>query len=117
MRHILCGALFGLLAITPAMAAQKDYNGRWSISATTEQGHCVEDFRLSISISNGMAYVVGHSVNGSKKAISENGQVNIKYVEGNDVITAKGALKGRSGSGKWAFPAFRCIGHWHAERK
>ena len=117
MRHILCGAFFGLLTVTSAMAAQKDYNGRWSISATSDQGQCVEGFRLSVNISNGMAYVVGHSVNGSKKAISSGGLVDIKYVDGSDVITAKGALKGRSGSGNWAFPNFRCTGHWRAERQ
>jgi len=117
MRHFLYATIFGFLTMTTALAAQKDFDGRWAIFATTDRGQCVKGFRLSVRISNGKAYVVGRSVNGAKTAVSSRGLVNIRYVDGSDVITANGALKARTGSGKWAYPTFRCTGRWHAKRQ
>jgi hypothetical protein len=117
MRLVLSLALLGLLTITPAMAGQKDYNGRWAIFATTERGQCVKGFRLAIRIHQGKAYIVGRSVNGTKAAVNARGHVNIKYVSGDDVITVNGILKGRSGGGKWSYPTYRCTGRWRAERR
>ena len=117
MRLLTGLALIGLLAAPlPAMAAQKDYNGRWRIYATTEKGQCMRGFRLSIRISQGRAFMIGHSLNGTKTAISSRGQVNIKYVKGRDVIVATGRLKGAFGAGSWTYPEFRCTGRWRAER-
>ena len=116
MRHLICAALFGLLTITPAQSAQKDYNGRWTIIGTTEHGQCVKGFKLKIRIYDGKAYVIGRSLNGTKSAISSRGHVTIKYVSGKDVITANGSLKRRSGTGRWNFPTYRCAGRWRAER-
>ena len=117
MRLLTGLALIGLLAAPlPAMAAQKDYNGRWRITATTEKGQCVRGFRLSIRISQGKAFMIGHSLSGTKTAISSRGQVSIRYVNGRDVITATGRLKGEYGAGSWAYPGFRCTGRWRAER-
>ena len=117
MRHFLYAIIFGLLTITAAPAAQRDYDGRWAIFATTEKGQCVKGFRLSVRISNGKAYVVGRSVNGTETAVNSRGLVDIRFVDGSDVITANGALKRRSGSGKWAYPNFRCTGRWIAKRQ
>jgi len=117
MRYFLCATVFGLFTITSALAAQKDYDGRWAIFATTEKGHCVKGFRLSVRISNGKAYVVGRSISGTKTAVNSRGQINIRFVDGSDVITANGALKKRSGAGKWAYPTFRCTGRWLAKRQ
>lgn len=116
--HLLVGlALIGLVAAPlPATAAQKDYNGRWRIFATTERGQCVKGFRLSIRISKGKAYMIGHSLSGTQTAVSSRGQVTIKYVNGRDVITATGLLKGEFGSGRWTYPIYRCTGSWRAER-
>jgi hypothetical protein len=117
MRLLTGLALIGLLAAPlPAHAAQKDYNGKWRIYATTEKGQCVKGFRLSIRISRGKAYMIGNSLSGTKTAISSRGQVNIKYVNGRDVITATGRLRGEYGAGSWSYPEFRCTGRWRAER-
>ena len=117
MRHFLYVALFGLFAISPSLAAQKDYNGRWAVFATTDRGQCVKDFKLSVRISKGMAYVVGRSVTGKKTAVNSNGKVDIIYIDGKDIFTANGSLKDRDGSGIWTYPTFRCAGRWHAQRK
>lgn len=117
MRQFLYSSVFALLTITPALSSQSDYDGRWAIVATTDQGQCVKGFELSVRILKGKAYVVGRSVNGAKTAVNSRGLVDIKFVDGSDVITAKGALKKRSGSGHWAYPTFRCTGRWQAKRQ
>ncbi len=117
MRLLTGLALIGLItAPLPASAAQKDYNGRWRITATTEKGQCMKGFRLSIRIAQGKAFMIGHSLSGTKTAISSRGQVSIHYVSGKDVITATGKLKGEAGAGSWAYPGFRCTGRWRAQR-
>lgn len=116
MRLLLCLSVLGLLA-TPTLAAQKDYNGRWAIYLTTERGQCVPGFRLNVRIRRGKAYIVGRSLSGRTAAVSSSGRVNIRYVDGTDVITVSGRLDKRSGSGRWQFPTYRCIGHWRAKRR
>jgi hypothetical protein len=115
MRLLLNLTMLGVLTATPALPAQKDYNGRWAIYGTTEQGQCKRGFRLNIRISRGKAYVVGRSL-GGRKAVSSGGQVNIRYVDGGDVITINGMLKSRTGAGKWHYPTYRCTGQWRAKK-
>jgi hypothetical protein len=117
MRFALGLAMLGLIfAVPAASAAQKDYNGRWAIYGTTDRGACFKGFRLSVRIAQGKAFLVGRALNGTKTAVSSRGQVNIKYVNGRDVITATGRLKGEYGAGSWSYPEFRCTGRWRAER-
>ncbi len=116
MRQLLCLLVLGLVASTPALPAQKDYNGRWKIVGKTESGSCARGFRMNIRIHRGKAYMIGRSLSGARTAISSRGQVSIKYVNGRDVITANGLLKRRTGSGRWHYKTQRCAGSWWAER-
>jgi hypothetical protein len=116
MRRLLLTAILAVLATTPASPAQKDYNGRWTIFGTTEKGQCVPGFRIKVRVFRGKAYIIGYSLNGTKTAISSRGQVNIKYVNGVDVIMASGTLKKRTGDGRWHYPTYRCSGRWRAEK-
>lgn len=115
MRLLVCLAMLALLTATPALPAQKDFNGRWAIYGTTEQGQCKPGFRLNVRISRGKAYVIGRSL-GGRQAVSASGQVNIRYVKGIDVITINGMLKHRTGAGRWHYPTYRCTGRWRAKR-
>jgi len=108
--------MFALLTATPALPAQKDYNGRWAIVGTTERGKCQLGFRLRVRIFRGKAYLIGRSLNGARTAIGSRGQVNIKYVNGPDVITVTGRLDKRTGTGRWHYPTYRCVGHWRARK-
>lgn len=116
MRLLLCLAMLGYLTATPALSAQKDYNGRWAIYGTTEQGQCKPGFRLNVRISRGRAYIVGRPLSDGRTAVSSRGQVNIRYVNGIDVITINGMLQQRSGAGKWHYPTYRCTGRWRAKK-
>jgi hypothetical protein len=116
MRLLLCLSILGLLW-APALAAQQDYNGRWAINLTTERGQCVPDFRLNIRIRRGKAYIVGRSLSGRKAAVSSSGRVNIRYIDGADVITVSGRLNKRTGAGRWQYPTYRCTGYWRAKRR
>lgn len=117
MRILLCMAMLGFTMATPATAAQKDYNGRWAIIGTTESGSCVPGFRLNVRVFKGKAYVIGRSLNGKRRAVSSRGKVNIRYVDGADVINISGMLRKRSGAGRWTLPTYRCTGRWRAERR
>lgn len=116
MRQFLCLVMFALLTATPALPAQKDFNGRWAIHATTDRGQCWRGFRLTVRIFRGKAYLIGYSLNGAKTAIGSRGQVNIRYARGADVITINGMLKRRTGAGSWHFPTYRCAGRWRASK-
>lgn len=116
MRRLLCLAMLGLLTATPALSAQKDYNGRWAIYGTTEQGRCVPGFQFNVRIFRGRAYVIGRSLNGRRQAVSSGGQVNIRYVDGIDVITISGMLKKGTGAGRWHYPTYSCVGRWRAKK-
>jgi len=117
MRQVLSLAILGLLATTPALPAQKDYNGRWTIYGVTERGQCVRGFRVKVRVLRGKAYIIGRSLSGARTAIGAAGQVNIKYVKGIDVITANGRLNKRDGGGRWSYPTYQCTGRWRAERR
>ena len=116
MRQLLWLAVFGLLWSTPALPAQKDFNGRWAIYGTTERGQCLRGFRIRVRIFRGKAYVIGYSLSGAKMAIDSRGRVNINYVNGVDVILVNGMLKRRSGAGRWHYPTYRCVGSWRATK-
>jgi hypothetical protein len=116
MRQLLCLALFGLLTSTPALPAQKDYNGRWAIFGTTEHGRCSRGFRFKVRVFRGKAYIIGHSLSGARTAIGSRGEVSIRYVNGVDVITVSGLLDKRTGAGRWDYPTYRCVGWWRAKK-
>jgi hypothetical protein len=118
MRVALCLALCCLIFSAPAApAAEKDFSGRWAIFAVTDSGQCLRGFRLAVRVNKGKAYLVGHSSKGATSSISSRGDVSIRYVKGHDLITVIGRLKGTYGSGAWAFPNYRCVGRWRAERQ
>jgi len=116
MRQFLCLVMFVLLTATPALPARKDFNGRWAIEATTERGQCQHGFRLRVRVFRGKAFLIGRSLSGAKTAIGSRGQVNIKYVNGPDVITVSGRLNKRTGIGRWHYPTYRCVGQWRARK-
>jgi hypothetical protein len=116
MRQLLCLAILAVLTATPAVPAQKDYNGRWAIFGTTDRGQCLRGFRFKVRVFRGKAYMIGYSLSGAKTAIGSGGQVNIRYANGVDVITVDGMLKQRTGAGRWHYPTYRCVGRWRARK-
>jgi len=116
MRQFLCLAMFALLTTMPALSAQKDFNGRWAIDATTDRGQCWRGVRLTVRVFYGRAYLIGFPLTGARTAIRSRGQVDIRYGHGAGVITVNGMLKTRTGAGRWHFPTYRCVGRWQATK-
>jgi len=116
MHRLLCLGIVAMLT-TPVLSGEKDYNGRWAIYGTTERGQCARGFRLNVRVVRGKAHVIGYPFSGRKNAVSSQGNVNIQYVKGADVITINGMLQNRTGAGSWQYPTYRSTGRWRAERR
>ncbi len=117
MCFLICVAMLGFLKATPSTAVQKDYYGRRTIIGTTESGCCVLGFCVNVRVFKGKAYDKGCSLNGKRHVFSSSGQVNIRYVDGSDLINIDRMLKKRTRAGRWTVPTYRCIGPWRAERR
>ena len=109
----LCVAAFPDMA-----AAQRAYDGQWSVLIVTQRGSCDRAYRYGISIQGGRVYYDGGMVNFSGR-VAPNGAVSVRVTAGNAFATGSGRLNRNSGQGNWSGQSSgdRCSGYWTAERR
>jgi hypothetical protein len=107
------------LAASPDMAAaQRMFDGNWSVLIVTQNGNCDRAYRYGVSIRNGGVYYEGGIVNFTGR-VAANGRVSVRVTSGASSATGTGRLTRNSGQGRWNGQSggARCSGYWTAERR
>lgn len=111
-------ALLCLVCVPDRAAAQRAYDGAWSVLIVTQSGTCDRAYRYGISIRNGIISYDGGGVNFSGR-VAGNGAVNVRVASGGAFANGSGRLSRNSGQGRWSGQSSgnRCAGYWTAERR
>ena len=103
-------------ATIPQAGAAPSFDGSWSVKITAESGECSTRMTVPIEVSRGRIRYTGSYAATANGAVTDNGRLNVSFAHKDDVVTARGALKGGSGYGSWQSPSKRCSGTWTARR-
>jgi hypothetical protein len=111
-------------ALTPVNAATKkvrvpnQYDGSWSIVATTAQGPCSATATYQVRIRNSDTSVPGEDID-VDGGVSASGAVQATIVQGSNRVPITGTLNPKGiGSGTWRTSGglIECSGSWSAKR-
>ena len=118
-------ACLSVAALDPALAARKgikvpdQFDGHWSIEATTLDGPCSRTNHYDVQITNGDASYSGGDVD-IDGTVAPGGTVQATIVKGSIKVPISGSLDPRgTGSGTWHSTGdslFACSGIWSAKR-
>jgi hypothetical protein len=115
---ISCAALLAAAA-SPASAAPRSFDGKWSVLIVTDQGTCDRAYRYGVSIVNGKLLYTGDAAVNVDGRVADNGAVRVSVAAGSRRASAAGRFLQRSGSGTWraVMSSGICSGTWSAERR
>jgi hypothetical protein len=111
-------------ALSPAVAAMKkvrvpnQYDGAWSIVASTAEGPCSATTTYQVQIKDSDASVPGEDIN-IDGGVSKAGAVQATIVQGSNRVPITGQLNTKgSGVGTWRTSGglVECSGSWSAKR-
>jgi hypothetical protein len=111
-------------ALSPAVAAMKkvrvpnQYDGAWSIVASTAEGPCSATTTYQVQIKDSDASVPGEDIN-IDGGVSKAGAVQATIVQGSNRVPITGQLTTKgSGVGTWRTSGglVECSGSWSAKR-
>ena len=107
-----------LTALPDMAAAQRMFDGNWSVLIVTQNGVCDRAYRYGISIRNGGVHYDGGVVNFTGRVLA-NGNVSVRVSSGGSSATGTGKLTRNAGRGNWSGQSggARCSGYWTAERR
>jgi hypothetical protein len=112
----IAGSMIGLLPLVQPSAAAPSFDGRWSVAVVAESGDCSARYTVPIEISGGQVRYAGRFSAEAAGNVGSAGQLNVSFSYRDDVVTAKGSLKGTNGYGSWTSPTQDCGGTWRANR-
>ena len=100
-------------------AAQRSFDGNWSVEVRTEKGDCDKAYRYPVTIQNGRLRYGGSEGFEATGTVSAGGAVQGTISRGSDGATVRGRLAGRSGEGTWTASAAgrTCSGRWYADQR
>jgi hypothetical protein len=117
------GAGFGLallLLAGPSAAAEKNFDGTWSVRMVTEAGSCDAAYNYAISVQgSSVRYVAppGEAQASVSGGIASDGTVRLGIHRSIARADAAGRLTGKSGSGTWSLALLGCSGRWTAQKR
>jgi hypothetical protein len=107
----------GFTTTAQAAKAAPKFDGTWSVEVITDSGTCDRAYRWSLGVRNGRVTEMGDNVADASGTIDQRGRVAMRFVRGQDVLTAKGSVAADNGEGNWTSPSRQCSGRWRAERR
>jgi hypothetical protein len=101
-----------------AALARTPFDGRWSVSITTNAGACDRGYRYRLNIENGQISYDDPAVQVSGQ-VTPRGQVQVMLRAGGQQAVGTGRLSRDYGEGQWSgqSAAGQCSGVWQAERE
>lgn len=115
---LMAVALCPANATTRKVRVPNQYDGSWTIVATTDQGPCSANTSYQVRIKNSDASIPGEEVD-IDGGVSAGGAVQATIVKGSNKVPIAGSLKAKgSGSGTWRTSGglVECSGSWSARR-
>jgi hypothetical protein len=106
----------GAATIPQAGTAAPGFDGAWAVKIVAESGECSTRMTVPIEVSGGRIRYTGSFSAVASGAVGANGRLNVRFAHSDDVVNARGALKGGSGYGSWKSPTKNCGGTWTARR-
>ncbi|CAA9363455.1 MAG: hypothetical protein AVDCRST_MAG90-3180 [uncultured Microvirga sp.] len=119
MNTLAKAAIVAGFGLSGTAASAADFNGRWSVSMTTDSGICEKSESYFVAIDGGrVRYVApagepGPAITGS---VSSSGAVDVGIQKGMARAEVVGRLQGSSGNGTWKAAGF-CTGRWSAQKR
>jgi len=110
---LVAGAAFA------APAAQKSFDGTWSVQMVTESGSCDRSatYTLAVDDNGGVRQLGGDGGARVSGRVGSDGGVNLAVDKSLARASAIGRLQGNSGSGVWNVSLVGCSGRWVAQRR
>ncbi|MFB0492981.1 hypothetical protein ABIE45_005567 [Methylobacterium sp. OAE515] len=112
------GALSPVDAATKKVRVPDQFDGSWTIVATTEEGPCSASTNYHVQIKDSDASIPGEEVD-IDGGVSAGGVVQATITQGSNKVPIAGSLTSKgSGSGTWrtAGGLVECRGSWSAKR-
>jgi hypothetical protein len=117
--RIVAVAFIALGALPDTAAAQRGFDGQWSVLIVTERGDCDRAYRYGVTIRGGNVYYDGGMVNMTGR-VASNGAVRVRVSSGGSAVAdGSGRLSRNAGHGSWSGQSGNsgCSGYWTAERR
>jgi hypothetical protein len=115
---LMAGALYPVDAATKKVRVPNQYDGSWTIVATTAQGPCSASTSYHVQIKDSDASIPGEEVD-IDGGVSSAGSVQATIISGANKVPISGNLDAKgSGSGTWRTSGglVECAGSWSAKR-
>jgi len=111
----------GLALSAQATAARpihfRNYDGVYSVEATTSAGACDKIYQVSVTIANSRITAISQPDANASGGILDDGTVSLTFRDNGQVVHIGGRIRGRRGSGAWSSPTAQCGGRWQAKRQ
>jgi hypothetical protein len=115
-RLVLVIAALAPLAFATAGETRSPFDGRWSIRVMADIEECALGRAVPLRVSDGRISYGGLLGAVATGQVRPNGKVRMRMAHATDVVNATGALKGATGSGRWASATSECVGDWSARK-
>ena len=115
---LMAGALYPADAAMKKVRVPNQYDGSWTIVATTRQGPCSASTSYHVQIKDSDASIPGEEVD-IDGGVSSAGSVQATITQGSNKVPISGSLDTKgSGSGTWRTSGglVECSGSWSAKR-
>jgi hypothetical protein len=112
---IICAAL--ALAMAPAAAMTKKFDGVWAIDVKTTVGECEPRIAGTVTIEDGQVVASSGEQIGVWGYVEDNGTISTRFTQGQAMLRANGTAKGAKASGAWSSNTNYCGGTWSALRE
>jgi hypothetical protein len=115
---LTAGALIPADAATKKVRVPDQYDGSWTIVATTNEGPCSASTSYQVQIKDSDASIPGEDVD-IDGSVSAGGAVQATITQGSNKVPIAGSLTANgSGSGTWRTSGglVECSGSWSAKR-
>jgi ABC-type glycerol-3-phosphate transport system substrate-binding protein len=114
---LTAGAFLPANAATKKVQVPNQFDGSWTITATTAEGPCSASTSYQVQIKDSDASIPGEvDIDGG---VSASGSVQATITQGSNKVPISGSLDPKgSGSGTWRTSGslVECRGHWSAKR-
>ena len=121
-RHSFWGILTAAVCAFSAhssIASAAEYDGKWSVHITTNQGGCARTKQYDVNVANGRIHYFSYTSVSMYGVVAPDGRVIVSLRHFDDKAEGTGRLSGQSGTGDWKgvgkFAA--CAGRWEAQRR